>query len=205
MKYVKIASLFVVCLLLLGMLTACAQPAAKKKAFNAGAQPDARVAYHWTQHLPIHVRGLVLAGLGLAVAAGLGLDGVSAMLPGGLNRAVTTALAGVVNPNVAAGVLVALWPLAVALPLYAWDRLRWVDRLHTVAAAIALAGVIAVSGSRGAYMAAAAAVLVLLTLRWRRGLFARTHRCHNHGAQELFHVPDRSGCDQGHDRRSGRC
>ena len=37
MKYVKIASLFVVCLLLLGMLTACAQPAAKKLAIASDA------------------------------------------------------------------------------------------------------------------------------------------------------------------------
>jgi outer membrane protein assembly factor BamB len=44
------------------------QPAAKKKAFNAGAQPDARVAYQWTQQLPIHVRGLVLADRTLFVA-----------------------------------------------------------------------------------------------------------------------------------------
>jgi outer membrane protein assembly factor BamB len=44
------------------------QPAAKKKAFNAGAQPDARVAYQWTQGLPIHVRALVLADRTLFVA-----------------------------------------------------------------------------------------------------------------------------------------
>jgi hypothetical protein len=44
------------------------QPAAKKKAFNAGAQPDARVAYQWTQQVPIHVRGLVLADRTLFVA-----------------------------------------------------------------------------------------------------------------------------------------
>jgi hypothetical protein len=44
------------------------QPAAKKKAFNAGAPPDARVAYQWTQQLPIHVRGLVLADRTLFVA-----------------------------------------------------------------------------------------------------------------------------------------
>ena len=37
MKYVKFASLFVVCLLLLGMLTACAQPAAKKFVFASDA------------------------------------------------------------------------------------------------------------------------------------------------------------------------
>jgi outer membrane protein assembly factor BamB len=44
------------------------QSAAKKKTFNAGAQPDARVAYQWTQQLPIHVRGLVLADRTLFVA-----------------------------------------------------------------------------------------------------------------------------------------
>ena len=37
MKYVKIASLFVVCLLLLGMLTACAQPGVKKLAIASDA------------------------------------------------------------------------------------------------------------------------------------------------------------------------
>ena len=37
MKYVKFASLFVVCLLLLGMLTACAQPGAKKLAIASDA------------------------------------------------------------------------------------------------------------------------------------------------------------------------
>lgn len=133
--------------------------------------------YYAIVNAPARVRrviaaGLVAVGLALALVAPLGMEAVMGRLgfiPAVARGKITGLFAGAINPNVLAGVLVMLWPLAVARPLFAWRHLSWGERLLYGAAAVVIAVVIGVSRSRGAYGAAAAAGLVLAVFRWRRG------------------------------------
>ena len=77
-----------------------------------------------------------------------------------------------VNPNVFAGALVMIIPLALALMLEGrWTR-RWI--WPVVCGLIALMGLLSlvITQSRGAYLAVAVALVVLMLLRWRQLLWA---------------------------------
>lgn len=73
----------------------------------------------------------------------------------------------VVNKNVMAGILVGLWPLSLAWLGVARGRWRWPERLAALLSAGAILGVLVLSQSRGAWVAAAGSLFVLVVLRWR--------------------------------------
>jgi len=78
-------------------------------------------------------------------------------------------LAGAFNPNVIAGALVVLFPFSWSLVLAdSGDRpgRAWGRRLLAAGLGAILLGVIALSGSRGGYLALAAMLALLLALRW---------------------------------------
>lgn len=117
--------------------------------------------------------GLAAAGVALAGLAVLWLRGstlpiaIPAVLRGAdENPALPLRMA--VNENVLAGILVALWPLTLAWAATPWPRGRWLLRLLGAATAAGILAVLALTQSRGAWMAAAGALFVLLALRWRR-------------------------------------
>ncbi len=118
--------------------------------------------------------GLVLAGLGLALIAPFStalLSGKFSFLPRGWAR-LPNLLSETVNPNVMAGILIVLVPLALAALLFSWRRLRRIElALMAVAAVVSLA-VIPLTESRSALISLAAALLVLIALRWRWGWVA---------------------------------
>lgn len=73
------------------------------------------------------------------------------------------------NPNVIAGAMVVLFPFPWSLALAAnADRpgRAWAQRLLAAALGAILLGVIALSGSRGGYLAVAVMLALLLALRW---------------------------------------
>lgn len=116
--------------------------------------------------------GLAVAGVTLAGLAVLWLRGstlpfaVPAVLRGASeSRAMSLRMA--VNENVLAGILVALWPLTLAWAGAPWPRRRWLLRLLGAGAAVGVLAVLALTQSRGAWIAAAGALFVLLVLRWR--------------------------------------
>lgn len=81
-------------------------------------------------------------------------------------------LPGTVNANILAGALAVLMPLPVALMLRAdWTRRRWLVAGCALLSAAMLAAIL-LTQSRGAYLAAAAALGVLLALRWPKLWYA---------------------------------
>lgn len=128
---------------------------------------------HVRRHLRWLALGLAAVGLALALAAPFTVAWIVAgkllLIPEGLYRRLPLLLADPIHPNIMAGALVLLLPLALALPLFAWRELRWFQRLLTVAAALAMLGILLISKSRGALLAVGVVLLLLPALRWRRG------------------------------------
>ncbi len=73
------------------------------------------------------------------------------------------------NPNVMAGSLVLLLPLGIGLLLFAWRSLRNWERLLAAGFVVLGGGMLLLTQSRGAWLALAAALAVLVSLRFRRG------------------------------------
>jgi putative inorganic carbon (HCO3(-)) transporter len=117
--------------------------------------------------------GLAAIGLALAIFAPFlsGLPAISGLAPTSLNRTLQ-GLSNAVNPNVIAGALALLAPLAIALWIFPLPRrCLWARVLGGVAGSL-MVGVIALTASRGAWMGTLAAILVLIGLRWRWGWLA---------------------------------
>jgi putative inorganic carbon (HCO3(-)) transporter len=149
---------------------------------------------NWTQTAGSNRSRLSLLALGLA-ALGLGLVlyslfSVSAPglrkipnVPGGVFGQALVQVEDTVNPNVMAGALVTLFPCSLALALApgalpslskalprAVARLLdrpWLQRAWFVLSALAIVAVLVPTKSRGAWVAAGVAFLVLLARRWR--------------------------------------
>jgi putative inorganic carbon (HCO3(-)) transporter len=118
---------------------------------------------------------LVAVGLGLALLApflgGLPATSIMSLMPP-VNAHLPQVLNDTVNPNVMAGALVLLLPLALALPIYAWPRLGWFERALAMLAGAAALVVLVWTQSRGAWLGIVAALGVLVALRWRWGWLA---------------------------------
>ena len=114
----------------------------------------------------------ILLGVGLALAALISVEWTLAKLPfipAGAYESFRLLLPDGVHPNVMAGSLALLLPLAMARLLWGWriDR-PW--RFGLMLAAVGMMGVVLVlTQSRGGLIAAAVSSLALIALRWRRG------------------------------------
>ncbi len=75
--------------------------------------------------------------------------------------------ADTINPNVIAGSLALILPLALAGVFSQWGRGSWLLRPFAGCASLLIGGVIGISLSRGAWIAAGLSVIALLLLRWR--------------------------------------
>ena len=126
-----------------------------------------------TVRLLMVTAGLAAAGLGLAALAPFlgGLPTISGLIPAGLEH-IFQRISSTVNPNVIAGALSVLAPMAIALFLFPLPR-RWLGmRTLGLVAALVIIGVIVLTASRGAWMGVVAAVLLLIALRWHWGWLA---------------------------------
>jgi O-antigen ligase len=117
--------------------------------------------------LRLVVAAIVLAGVSQALL-GLEQAGLHAG-PASFLRGFQRAYGTFDQPNPFAGFLNMTLPLAVAMALL--ERSRVVRVLYSGAALTIGAGLLA-SGSRGAYLAAFAALIVMAALQWRRALVA---------------------------------
>lgn len=77
-----------------------------------------------------------------------------------------------VHPNVIAGGLVILLPVALAVLLFAWRRLHWLEKILIGLAAAWMAAILALSLSRGAWLATGIVLVILAAMRWRWGWLA---------------------------------
>ncbi|MDX1437107.1 MAG: O-antigen ligase family protein [Anaerolineales bacterium] len=111
-------------------------------------------------------------GLGLAVFAVFSVDwaeGKLAFFPDWIYAGLPALVSDTANPNVVAGNLVLLLPLAISLPLFAWRELSKGLRMLAVASALAMTAILVLSQARGGALAMTAVLGLLATLRWRRG------------------------------------
>lgn len=92
-----------------------------------------------------------------------------AFIPSDLYRYFSVRVSDAANPNVLAGSLVLLLPLAIGLMMFAWRELSWLERSLAVGAAATGIGVVILSQSRGAWLGLAAGLALLAILRWRWG------------------------------------
>lgn len=110
--------------------------------------------------------GLVLMALALALLSLFWLqwDNRLFAVPAALQALQQRALPiqETVNKNIMAGILVGLWPLTVVAL-----ATRGASRILGAIAAVAVLGILILSQSRGALLAAGASLFVLVALRWR--------------------------------------
>jgi putative inorganic carbon (HCO3(-)) transporter len=74
-----------------------------------------------------------------------------------------------VHPNVLAGSLTLLLPIPLAGLFFAWGKLGTAEKIIYSEAVLVMSGVLALTQSRGAWIALGAVLLTLIVLGWRRG------------------------------------
>ena len=126
---------------------------------------------HWSQH-ELDLRWLgVLTGfvtLGLCLFSLIAVNWTSGKLffiPLSVYERFAVFVSDAIHPNVLAGSLIALMPLLLAMPLFAWKELGWGERiLFGVGLIIAMAGLL-LTQSRSALLALSAALMIVFILR----------------------------------------
>lgn len=108
---------------------------------------------------------------GIAALAPLGMLSEYHFLVKHLPSVLSGALSGAFNPNVVAGALVVLWPfgLARAIMPYRADIKGWIERIAATVISLLVLVVLCFTASRGGYVGAVVAMLVLAGLllhRW---------------------------------------
>jgi putative inorganic carbon (HCO3(-)) transporter len=130
---------------------------------------------NWTvelQQLKLIVLGILFSGLALSLAAPFSVQWAAdklSVLPQAIYSRFSVLVSDTINPNVLAGNLVILLPLALGLVVFAWGVLNRLERLVATGSLLAMTAALALTLSRSAWMALLVALLVLAALRWRRG------------------------------------
>lgn len=116
--------------------------------------------------------GILLAGLGLALSAGLIVNWATekVALPGFLYENFVVAVQDDVNPNVLAGSLVLILPFSLAAVWLGGKSTLWPEKLLAGVCGLAMLGALLLTQARGAWIAAALSLLLVFALRWRWGV-----------------------------------
>ncbi len=115
--------------------------------------------------------GLALGGMGLAGLAPFAVQWNTSKLsfiPRSLYTRFTVLTSDTINPNVMGGSLAFLLPMLLALLLFAWSRLAWLERLLFGIILALMAYMLLLTQSRGALLGTGVALLCLVALRWPR-------------------------------------
>jgi putative inorganic carbon (HCO3(-)) transporter len=133
---------------------------------------------NWTEtasRLRWVVNGIITASLLLALMAPFSVQwdiSKFPFIPASLYARFTEVFSDAVNPNVMAGSLALLLPIALSWLVFSWRQASKRQRTLVGAIVLVVAGVIFLTQSRGAWLALAAAVLLIAALRWRWGWLA---------------------------------
>ncbi|MFM8320017.1 MAG: O-antigen ligase family protein, partial [Chloroflexota bacterium] len=133
---------------------------------------------NWTNsraRLHLLLPGYTLLGLGLALAAPVSVSWAVNKLPfipAWVYNQLPAQVTDTIHPNVLGGSLAILLPPALAMLLFAWKSLSGFERLLNALAVVLMGAFLALTLSRGAWMATAAALVLLPMLRWRWGWLA---------------------------------
>lgn len=127
---------------------------------------------HSSKRLQIVVLGSVLATLLLALVAPLTVEWSAAKLlyaPSAIYSRFVVLVSDTIHPNVLAGSLVILAPLPLAYLIFNWHEINWLKRIAASLLNLVVLSVIALTQSRGSWLALVAVILVLFIMRWRWG------------------------------------
>lgn len=127
---------------------------------------DSRARLGWI------LAGITSAGLTLALMSTVSVEWFTTKLPfipASFYDRFTLLVADTIHPNVMAGSLVILIPVALGWLLFSWRNLGLLERTLVGVAVTLMAGVIVLTQSRGGWMAFGAVLITMILLRWRRG------------------------------------
>lgn len=124
-----------------------------------------------SKRLRLIINGLLLAGFGLALLSPFTVAWSTKLrfMPEAFYQSFTLLVSDTIHPNVIAGSLALLIPLASGWLLFAWKDLRIAERLLTGTSLLLMIAVLGLSQSRGAWMAVFIVLGILPVLRWRWG------------------------------------
>ncbi len=128
-----------------------------------------------SMRLRLMVTGLSLAGFCLAFIAPFSVRwpaGKLPFIPDALYQRFLLIPTDTIHSNVIAGALVLIFPVALAWLLFAWRELSWSERFASGLAVLSMLPILALTQSRGAWLALAAGLVLLLVMRWRWGWVA---------------------------------
>ena len=129
---------------------------------------------NWTDtrgRLRTMLDAFVLLTILLALIAPFGVEWLTTkypLLPIGLFERLPLLLSDPANPNVMAGFLTILLPIAFAFILFTWRDLSVIEKLLSLLAVLTATAMLVMTQSRGAWLAFMLATGVLVVLRWRK-------------------------------------
>jgi putative inorganic carbon (HCO3(-)) transporter len=109
-----------------------------------------------------------LAGLALSLLSLVSVTWTSGKLlfiPSSIYERFSLYAGDTIHPNVMGGSLIAVLPLILAVPLFAWRKCTWAERLFYPTILIVTLGALVLTQSRGALLALMATLIIMLLLR----------------------------------------
>ncbi len=125
-----------------------------------------------SKQLSLIIVGTLLLGLVLAGGSLISVRWATTKLPfipAEIYQRFTLLVSDTVNPNVLAGSIILVLPVAISLLLFAWKVQSWSMRILAALSLAACSGVLLLTQSRSAIIALALAAGLLIILRWRWG------------------------------------
>ena len=130
---------------------------------------------NWTRtpkHLSLVVIGTLVVGLILAFGSLISVQWVTsklAFIPAGIYLRFTQLVSDTVNPNVMAGSIILVLPVAISILLFARKTGSWGMQIFAFSSLVACSGILLLTQSRSALIALALATALIVLLRWRWG------------------------------------
>jgi len=124
------------------------------------------------RRLRLGVAALAAVGLGLALCAPVTVAwhaNKAFLVPSSLYSHLPLLLGDGIHPNDMAAALALLFVALAGLLVFAWRQMRLLDRLAMNGVEMAMLVILLLTQSRGALFGVAAALALMVTLRWRRG------------------------------------
>lgn len=124
------------------------------------------------KRLRLLLLGTTLVGSLMAIFAAVSVQwpvGKLAFFSGQLYQMFSLLVSDTVHPNVLAGSLTLLLPIPLAGLFFAWGKLGTAEKIIYSEAVLVMSGVLALTQSRGAWIALGAVLLTLIVFGWRRG------------------------------------
>lgn len=124
-----------------------------------------------TNRLNLVINGVIGMGLVLSILAPIAVDWTNKLsfIPAQIYQPFKLVLEDTIHPNVMAGALVLIIPVAIGWLLFAWQDLAILEKLLACLSSLAMFAVLFLTQSRGAWLALFIVLIFFPLLRWRWG------------------------------------